>query len=98
MGDRDLRRDVLGLFLTQTPTILRQLRGLNSGDRSAIEDLAHRLKGSARAIGAIRMACAAEACETSVSRAGGNFGLALEELTAAFAEAATAIERMLAEE
>lgn len=48
-GDADLEREVLGLFLQQAPADLARLAA--AGPADAI-DIAHRIKGSARAVGA----------------------------------------------
>lgn len=61
LGDRALEREVLGLFRVQARAIFEQLQQVSQPEiRSG---LAHTLKGSARAIGAWRVAEAAEFCE-----------------------------------
>ena len=68
-GDAELAREVLGLFRAQMhrlPPILRV--GDEAGARM---DAAHTLKGSARGVGAARVAACAQACE-AVLRAGGD--------------------------
>lgn len=58
MGDRALEAEVLRIFLSQAPIWLGALAGGNRARKEA----AHTLKGSARAIGAFRLAeLAAEA-------------------------------------
>jgi HPt (histidine-containing phosphotransfer) domain-containing protein len=62
MGSRDLEREVLHLFLRQTEKVLPRLATIE-GDRVP---LAHVLVGSARGIGARRVAAAAERLEAAV--------------------------------
>lgn len=58
MGDRALEAEVLRIFLSQAPVWMDALTGGNAARREA----AHTLKGSARTIGAFRLAdLAAEA-------------------------------------
>ena len=61
LGDASLEREILGLFIAQAPQTLARLREADS-ERSWRE-AAHTLKGSARAVGAWRLAKAAEDCE-----------------------------------
>lgn len=62
MGDREVEREVLGLFVEQAQTVRRQI-----GDAAVKERLflAHALKGSARGIGALAIAECACAIENS---------------------------------
>ena len=91
LGDQALEREVLGIFLAQTARPIGDL--LISAEPTA---LAHRLKGSARAIGAfrIRIAERAAALECAI-RGGDNPSQILIELDHAMAEARAAIEAML---
>ena len=57
-GDQALERDVLGIFVQQADIWLRDLE--DSGDKKSWTDAAHTLKGSARGVGAWRIA---EICE-----------------------------------
>ena len=58
MGDEELKREVLELFLTQAVAAQTELAGINGEARRS---LAHRLVGAARAVGAFAVAdCAAE--------------------------------------
>jgi HPt (histidine-containing phosphotransfer) domain-containing protein len=61
LGERDLEREVLELFCTQSTIYLERLRAARS-DKDW-KDAAHSLKGSASAIGAWRAAAAAERAE-----------------------------------
>ena len=80
------------MFLKQTGELLESLAA-RLGEGAA---LAHTLKGSARAIGAFRVAAVAEALEAAISR-GGDPSPALAELDAAIAEARASIEAILAQ-
>lgn len=61
LGNRDLEVQVLHLFKSQSSTTLERLSG--EGDAAVRRDLVHTLKGSARAIGAERVALVCEALE-----------------------------------
>ena len=89
-GDKELEREVLEMFLKQTSRLVAAL-----ADRPAeAGTLLHTLKGSARAIGAFRVADAADAMEEA-ARQGHDTTPALATLTEAAAEARAAIERLL---
>jgi len=62
LGDPTLEQEVLGLFIGQMPEVLTMLRG--SGDPNAWTRAAHTIKGSAKAVGAWRLAAAAERAES----------------------------------
>ncbi len=58
MGDRDLEREVLGLFVQQALSVRDKITDADERERFM---LAHGLKGSARGVGAFAVAdCAAE--------------------------------------
>ena len=65
LGDRELEREILSLFVRQSEMLGARI----GGEANAIERLtiAHTLKGSARAIGAFRVAEAAEAVENALA-------------------------------
>ena len=86
LGDRSLEREVLQLFDRQAALLIARM-GSATPDGVAI--IAHTMKGSARGIGAWRVARAAEALEVACgsSEAGG----ALERLAAAADEARAVI-------
>ena len=69
MGDNALEAELLALFDRQAAQIAEQLR-LADSDAATIfgPDLAHKLKGSARAIGAQEVASAAENYEHCASK------------------------------
>jgi HPt (histidine-containing phosphotransfer) domain-containing protein len=87
LGDRGLEREVLRLFAQQSVALLAVLaKASGSDDRRAA---AHTLKGSARAIGAWRVARAAERFEDNSG------GRDLEILGSAVDEANAVIGTML---
>ena len=66
LGDRELQCEVLGLFREQIASSIVALNeAVNSNDTSAWRMAAHTLKGSAWAVGAFRLAEAAETAERS---------------------------------
>jgi len=93
LGDRRLEREVLELFLRQTTIMLERIAAAEPPTAAAA---AHTLKGSARGIGAWRVARAAENLEQA---AGGPDGYAwagaLAELKSASLEAGAAIAARL---
>jgi HPt (histidine-containing phosphotransfer) domain-containing protein len=84
LGDRALERDVLRLFRSQAELYLERLRQADSPAQWA--EAAHSLKGSARAIGASRVAAAATQAELIVAPADTR-KTCLAEIEAAIAEA-----------
>jgi HPt (histidine-containing phosphotransfer) domain-containing protein len=62
LGDRSLEREVLAMFAGQSTGLMESLSALPAN----ASDLAHTLKGSAMAIGAFRVADAAEWVETTL--------------------------------
>jgi HPt (histidine-containing phosphotransfer) domain-containing protein len=89
MGDRSLEREVLELFRRQARILLFRFEALTCPTERA--SIAHTLKGSARGIGANRVAFAAEELERAAN-AGEPTGKALAEVAESIAEAASAIE------
>jgi HPt (histidine-containing phosphotransfer) domain-containing protein len=90
LGDAVLEREVLAKFISQTDRLMSKLKTLPAEAGA----LAHTLKGSARAIGAIRVAESASVLELAI-RKGENFRATLRELGEAVAEARMAIAEML---
>ena len=93
LGDRGLEREVLQLFDRQVTMLIARVR---EGSRCAVAALAHTLKGSARGIGAGRVAGAAEAVELASAAGGdGELHLAVDRLAAAADEARAVIADLL---
>jgi HPt (histidine-containing phosphotransfer) domain-containing protein len=90
LGDAGLEHEVLTMFSSQTIRLMHDIAAPSS-DRRA---LVHTLKGSARAIGAFRVADAAEFLE-AVLQQGGDPSEALDELSDTVAGARTAIDEIL---
>ena len=89
LGDRMLEREILGLFVVQAKSVLSQLAA--SVSENSRMELAHTLKGSSRAVGAWRVASAAEACELAMDSAPSAWLAAVDALTASVREACLAI-------
>ncbi len=90
LGDASLEREVLAMFSAQAVRLMQGITAPSSDRRP----LVHTLKGSARAIGAFRVAEATELLE-AVLRQGDDPSEALDELTDAVAGARTAIDEIL---
>jgi len=90
LDDRSLEREVLAMFAAQAAGLMDKLVKLPPD----IAELAHTLKGSARAIGAFRVADAAEWLETAF-RDDSDAAEALMALNDTVAEARSAIDRLL---
>ena len=90
LGDASLEREVLAMFSGQSIRLMHELAAPSS-DRRA---LAHTLKGSARAIGAFRLAEAAAFLEAILQR-GDDPSEALDELADAVAGVRAAIDEIL---
>jgi HPt (histidine-containing phosphotransfer) domain-containing protein len=90
LGDEVLEHEVLAMFSAQSGRLIEAL-GNMPADTAAI---AHTLKGSARAIGALAVADAASQLEAAIS-AGHGTAEALAELADAVALAQSAIEDLL---
>jgi len=99
LGDPAFEAELLALFESQSARITAQLTALGAGDAKLRGDLAHTLRGSALAIGAFRVARAAQAYETACaagSPGAACAGAALDELIDAVAQARAAVARLLA--
>jgi HPt (histidine-containing phosphotransfer) domain-containing protein len=89
-GDRELEREVLDLFRNQSPLYLDRAKSAQS--ESEWREAVHGLKGSARSIGAWRIAEAAERAET------GNFAsrvAAIAQLESALDEVNSFLDELL---
>jgi HPt (histidine-containing phosphotransfer) domain-containing protein len=89
LGERSLEVEVLALFDRQAAILLAHMR---DSAPAAVAGFAHTLKGSARGIGAWRVAAAADAVEMHANRAdAGGVAGAVGRLSAAVDEARAAI-------
>lgn len=89
LGDRSLEREVLKIFARQTTLTLKRIAGAEPGHAAAA---AHTLKGSARGVGAWRVAQAAERLEQAATAGSGQaMKAAIMELEAASSEVRAAI-------
>ncbi|MEA2832282.1 MAG: hypothetical protein QOG66_484 [Methylobacteriaceae bacterium] len=96
LGDRDLETELLGLFRRQAGQIVERLSADLPGDSIPWRaDLAHTLKGSARAIGATRVAIKAEIYEVQARDGNPNLKPALAALKSTVDEACGAIADLL---
>ena len=68
LGDRELEREILALFVRQS--VMLSARIHDAIAKTERKNLAHTLKGSARAVGAWRVAQAAEAVEMTLDMMG----------------------------
>lgn len=85
-GNRDVMREVLGLFVTHCEQVIGELE--RAADAKTWKQWTHTLKGSARGVGAFAVAeAAADAERHSMDKS------RLEPLKAAFAEASAFIGR-----
>jgi HPt (histidine-containing phosphotransfer) domain-containing protein len=89
LGEPALEDEVLALFAAQSGDLMRRLNALPAD----AEALAHTLKGSARAIGAFRVADAAFGVEVAL-RGRDNVAESLAALEEALEEAHVAIARL----
>lgn len=90
LGDISLEREVLAMFAGQSASLISALATLPSNTAT----LAHTLKGSARAIGAFRVAEAAEGLEAAM-RSNADASEALATLNDSVAEARAEIDAIL---
>ncbi len=93
-GERDLESELLRLFDRQSRQIVDRLTDGPVTESRWRADLAHTLKGSARAVGAFGVAAAAEAYELD-ARAGADLAPALATVTDAVEAAHVAIGELL---
>lgn len=78
LGDLELEREILSLFVKQSVQLSQRM--FNSSKINEQHDLAHTLIGSARAVGAWRVAKAAEHVDSVLNRGGVELSVALAEL------------------
>lgn len=92
LGEPGLEREVLTMFKAQSGEMLARLIALPPD----AAELAHTLKGSARAIGAFAVGDAAHALEGALRRQSGITD-AVRVLTSAIADARSAVDTLLGE-
>ena len=92
LGERDLEREVLTMFKAQSGQMLARLVALPAD----ATQLAHTLKGSARAIGAFAVGDAAHALEGALRQQSG-IADAVRALAHAVADARDAVDILLGE-
>jgi HPt (histidine-containing phosphotransfer) domain-containing protein len=93
LGDRGLELEVLQLFKRQAAIMTARLA---EAAPAAASELAHTLKGSARGVGAWRVAMAAETVEQAAVEGDKTaFGKALAELNEAAHEACAAADALI---
>jgi HPt (histidine-containing phosphotransfer) domain-containing protein len=92
LGDHSLEREVLQLFEQQADMLIGRMPGLEA---AAVGALAHTLKGSARGIGAWRVARAADTVERSADAGGADLPQAIDGLAMAAREARNVIADLL---
>lgn len=90
LGEQSLEREVLAMFAAQAKDVAGRLAATPAN----AAELAHTLKGSARSVGAFRLADALEAYEIDL-RSGMPVTAALETVCAEVARARTAIDAIL---
>ncbi len=94
-GDEALESELLAMFDQQSAKLVVRIRSSDSGRRLR-SDLAHRLRGSALAVGAGRVASAAEAVELALAVEGAEPEAEIAELVAAVEAARAAIAALKA--
>jgi hypothetical protein len=93
LGDASLEREVLQLFNRQADMLMARVKGTDAALAAAS---AHTIKGSARGIGAWRIARDAETVELAATWADqGELELAVARLDASIGEAKVAIANLL---
>jgi len=94
-GDREIRDQVLRLFLTQAELLLDRLREAQ-GDQRAWHEAAHSLKGCARGVGANGLADLAREAEQRAGALGTDQAAMIDRLASAFAATAEEVQALLA--
>ncbi len=89
LGDRELEREILSLFVRQSVQLNQRIEA--SGIQKERMDLAHTLKGSARAVGAWKVADAADKVELALDTDPVQLASCLRQLANAIEEANSVI-------
>lgn len=96
LGDSALETELLALFQNQAQQFAKRLLGpSHPGDEKWRAELAHTLKGSARAVGAFKVAQAAENYETAINSRAANIDAVLLRLAEAIDETRREIAGLL---
>jgi HPt (histidine-containing phosphotransfer) domain-containing protein len=80
LGDKQLEAEILRLFVSQSAKLNQIIATSNMVSEQS--DAAHTLIGSARAVGALRVAVAAEALDIAIKQGGRALSFALADLDA----------------
>ena len=94
MGDAALERELLDMFDRQSARLVAQIIETKPSDFAARADFAHKLRGSALALGAGRVASAASAFEDGCRSASGECDSLARALAEAVSEARGEISRL----
>lgn len=94
-GDKEIRNQVLELFLTQGELLLDRLRQARGNER-AWHDAAHSLKGCASGVGASGLASIAREAELQSAAPAPDQAAILDELGFAFSATANKVRALLA--
>lgn len=95
-GDKEIRNQVLVLFLTQGELLLGRLREA-LGEERAWHDAAHSLKGCAAGVGAGGLASIAREAERQSAAPAPDQAAILDELGSAFSATASKVRALLAD-
>jgi histidine phosphotransfer protein HptB len=94
-GDDSFLREVIGIFVEDTPVRLKELRDSHAaGDQTTFTRAAHSIKGSSSNVGAKRLCLIAQALEADSRTSIDGLDSRLGELEASLAEVKAALERL----
>ncbi len=95
LNDKKLEAEILRLFVSQSLKLNQVIASCN--EVSEQSDAVHTLIGSARAVGAARVVCAAEAVEIAIKQGGRALSFALADLHASVNETNDFIRNLASE-
>ena len=94
-GDDSFLREVIEIFVTDTPLRLAELRSsLANHDQATFTRAAHSIKGSSSNVGALRLGALAKVLENDSRESLAGLEPRIAELDASFDEAKTALEAL----